>query len=317
MARYLTRRLLQMILTLFIITTATFFLLSAIPGDPLTEKVAKLPPNIKAEMYKKYGYDRPVVERYYKAMKGIITRGDFGQSVVYPGQTMQSIIKEKLPVSARLGIQQALVGVTVGLLLGIIAAMKRGSWADHMIVTLSMVLISTPTLVCALLIQKYLAGSYFPIIGWPKGQNLWFGGWKYTILPTLSGCLGYIASYSRLMKTSMLDSVNQDYILTARAKGLSETKIVFRHVLRNSFIPIVTILPLTIAFVITGSFFIERVYSIPGIGLYFIGAVTGRDVPIIMGETVLLTIIYLVVIFFTDILYTIVDPRIRILGTKR
>ncbi|MNM92711.1 Dipeptide transport system permease protein DppB [compost metagenome] len=119
------------------------------------------------------------------------------------------------------------------------------------------------------------------------------------------------------MKTSMLDSVNQDYILTARAKGLSEVKIVFRHVLRNSLIPIVTVLPMTIAFVITGSFFIERVYSIPGIGLYFVGAVTGRDVPIIMGETVLLTIIYLMVIFFTDILYTIVDPRIRILGTKR
>jgi oligopeptide transport system permease protein len=162
-----------------------------------------------------------------------------------------------------------------------------------------------------------MAGSYFPIIGWPKGDDLWLGGWKYTILPTLAGCVGYIASYSRLMKTAMLDTVNQDYIMTARSKGLSDFKVVFRHVLRNSFIPIITVLPITIAFVITGSFFIERVFSIPGIGLYFIGAVTGRDVPIIMGETILLTAIYLAVIFFTDILYTIVDPRIRIIGNRR
>lgn len=317
MVRYLTRRFLQMILTLFIIATATFFLLAAVPGDPLIEKVQKLPPNIKAEMYKKYGYDRPVVERYVKTMTGIITRGDFGTSVIYPGQTMQSIIKEKLPVSARLGIQQVAVGVLLGMFLGIIAAMKRGTWVDYLIVTFAMILISTPTLVCALLIQKYFAGSYFPIIGWPKGNDLWFGGWKYTILPTLAGCVGYIAGYSRLMKTSMLDAINQDYVMTARAKGLSEFKVVFRHVLRNSFIPIVTVLPVTVAFVITGSFFIERVFSIPGIGLYFIGAVSGRDVPIIMGETILLTALYLAVIFFTDILYTIVDPRIRILGNKR
>lgn len=306
-----------MVLTLFVIATATFFLLAAVPGDPLTEKVQKLPPNIKAEMYKKYGYDRPVIERYFKTMGGIITRGDFGRSVIYPGQTMQSIIKEKLPVSARLGIQQVAVGVTIGLFLGIIAAMKRGTWLDYLIVTCAMILISTPTLVCALLIQKYMAGSYFPIIGWPKGDDLWLGGWRYTILPTLAGCVGYIASYSRLMKTAMLDTVNQDYIMTARSKGLSNAKVVFRHVLRNSFIPIITVLPVTIAFVITGSFFIERVFSIPGIGLYFIGAVTGRDVPIIMGETILLTAIYLAVIFFTDVLYTIVDPRIRIIGNRR
>lgn len=319
MLTYFIRRFLEMLLTLFIIATATFFLLSAIPGDALTEKVEKLPPNIKAEIYRKYGYDKPVYQRYIKTMAGIILRGDFGESIVYPGQTMQSIIKQKMPISARLGIQQVLVGVTLGLFLGMIAAMKRGTWVDYTIVTVAMIFVSTPTLVCALLLQKYFAGTlaWFPVIGWPKGEDIWFGGWKYTVLPTLSGCLGYVASYSRLMKTSMVDVINQDYVLTARSKGLSNRKVIVRHVLRNSCIPIVTVLPMTVAFVITGSFFIERVYSIPGIGLYFIGAVSGRDVPIIMGQTIILTAIYLIVIFMTDILYTIVDPRIRIFGNKR
>jgi oligopeptide transport system permease protein len=319
MVKYLIRRFLEMIFTLFIIATATFFLLSAIPGDALTEKVEKLPPNIKAEVYKKYGYDKPIGERYIKTMSGIILRGDFGQSIVYPGQTMQSIIKQKMPISARLGLQQIIVGVTLGLFLGIIAAMKRGTWVDYTIVTVAMVFVSTPTLVCALLLQKYFAGTlgWFPVIGWPKGSELWFGGWKYTILPTLSGCFGYIASYSRLMKTSMLDVTNQDYVLTAKSKGLSSKKVVLRHIIRNSFIPIVTVLPMTIAFVITGSLFIEKVYSIPGIGSYFVGAIYGRDIPIVMGQTVVYTAIYLLVIFLTDILYTIVDPRIRIVGSRR
>lgn len=317
MLRYTLRRFCEILFTLFIITTATFFLLSAIPGDPLTSKVSKLPNNIKKEMYKKYGYDKPVFQRYIKTMQGIVLRGDFGESILYPGQTMQSIIKEKMPVSARLGIQQALIGVVFGLFFGVIAAIKRGTWVDYTIVTIAILIVSTPTLVIALVMQKYLAGGALPIIGWPKGNELWFGGWKYTILPTLAGSFGYLAGYTRLMKTSMLDVINQDYVLTAKSKGLSKSKIIINHVFRNSFIPIVTILPLTIAGVITGSFFIERVYAIPGLGMYFIDSVSGRDVPIIMGQTVIFTAIYLVVIFITDIMYTVVDPRIKIVGGRR
>lgn len=317
MLRYTLRRFCEILFTLFIITTATFFLLSAIPGDPLTSKVSKLPNNIKKEMYKKYGYDKPVFQRYIKTMQGIILRGDFGESILYPGQTMQSIIKEKMPVSARLGIQQVLIGVVLGLFFGVIAAIKRGTWVDYTIVTIAILIVSTPTLVIALVMQKYLAGGVLPIIGWPKGDELWFGGWKYTILPTLAGSFGYLAAYTRLMKTSMLDVINQDYVLTAKSKGLSKSKIIINHVFRNSFVPIVTILPLTIAGVITGSFFIERVYAIPGLGMYFIDSVSGRDVPIIMGQTVIFTAIYLVVIFITDILYTVVDPRIKIVGGRR
>lgn len=318
MTRYTIRRFLEMLIILFIIATATFFLLEAIPGDPLSQKVERLPPNVKEAMYEKYGYNKPVGERYMRTMSGIL-HGDFGQSVLYPGQTVKSIIKEKLPASARLGIQQVIVGLSLGLILGILAAMNRGTWIDRTIVTLAILFISVPSFIFALGLQKIFAGNlkWFPIIGWPNGKDLWFGGWKYTILPTLSGCFSYIASYSRLLKTSMLDVVNQDYVLTARSKGLSNTKVVTRHILRNSFIPLVTYLPMTLALCITGSFFIERVFSIPGLGLYYISAVQGQDLPMVMGHTIIITAMYVVCIFITDILYTVVDPRIRITGGKR
>jgi oligopeptide transport system permease protein len=318
MIRYTIRRFAEMLLTLFIIATATFFLLQAVPGNPLVEKVQKLPPNIKAQMYKKYGYDRPVSERYIKCMAGMI-KGDFGESIVFPGQTMGSIIKEKLPASARLGIQTMVVGMIVGIALGILAAMKRGTWIDYTVISSAVLLISIPSFVFALLLQKWLGGDlgWFPIIGWPSGKDLWFGGWEYTILPTLAGCFGYIASYSRLLKTSMLDVIGQDYVLTAKSKGLSTKRLISKHIMRNSMIPIVTFLPVTIIMCITGSFFIERVFSIPGLGLYYIGAVQGLDLPIILGDTVLTTAMFLVSVFISDIMYTVVDPRIRLTGGKR
>lgn len=317
MIKYTIRRLFEMLFSLFIIATATFFLLAAVPGDALAERTDKLPDNIKANLYAKYGLDKPVMERYVITMKGLV-KGDFGESIIYPGQTVQSIIKEKLPASARLGIQQMVLGISVGLLLGIISAMKKGTAIDYAILTLSILLISIPHLVFGLLLQKVFAGQlgWFPVIGWPKGAEALFGGWKYTVLPTLTGCFVYIASYARLLKTSMLDVMNQDYILTAESKGLSRGKVIRKHVLRNSFIPIVTNLPMSIAMCITGSFFIEKIYSIPGIGLYYVNAVNGRDLPIIMGQTVIIAALYIVVIFLTDILYTMVDPRIRIRGGK-
>lgn len=317
MLMYGIKRLFSMIVTLFIIVTATFFLLSAIPGDPLTEKVQKLPPSIKAEVYKKYGYDKPVFQRYVKYIEGAVTRLDFGESINHPGETLQSVMKEKMPISARLGLQQIVVGVTIGIILGIVAAVKRGTWADYSIVTIAMLFVSFPTLVIAIFLQLYLGGSVFPISGWPKASTPFFTGLKLTVLPTLAGSFSYLATYSRLMKTSMLDNINQDYVLTAKSKGLSETQVITKHVLRNSLLPIVTSLPSAIVFVVCGSFFIERVFVIPGAGQYFIDSVTNRDVPMVMGQTILTTILYLFVIFITDILYTVVDPRIRISGGRR
>lgn len=314
---YLFKRLLVMLFTLFIIATATFFLLAATPGDALSARVEKLPDVVAQRLYAKYGLDKPLMERYFITMKGLLV-GDFGESIVYQGETVQSIIRQKGPVSARLGLQQMLLGVTIGLLLGILAAVKKGSFWDYFVVFLSILLISVPSLIFALMLQQVFAGKlgWFPVIGWPT-TNIWFGGWKYTILPTLAGCFGYIAAYARLLKASMLDVMNHDYILTAESKGLTHREVILHHVLRNSFIPIVTELPMTIAMCITGSFFIESVFSIPGLGLYYVNAVAAQDVTIVMGETVIISAIYIVVVFLTDILYTIVDPRIRIRGGKR
>lgn len=318
MVKYLMRRMAEMILTLFLIATATFFLLEAVPGDPLTERADKLPPTVKENLYKKYGLDKPMMERYVISMKGICV-GDFGESFVYAGQTVQGLIKDRLPVSARLGIQQVVLGVTVGLLLGILAAIKRGTFADYIVIALSVLLISVPHLIFGLLLQKIFAGNLkiFPTIGWPSGKDLWFGGWEYTVLPTLTGCFTYIATYARLLKTSMLDVINQDYVLTAESKGLSGSTIVRKHILRNSFIPVITQLPMSVAMCITGSFFIESIFSIPGIGQYYITAVNNQDLSIIMGETVILAALYVVVLFITDLLYVVVDPRISLTGKSR
>ncbi len=318
MVKYIIRRFLEMILTLFLIATATFFLLEAVPGDPLTQRADKLQPQSRERLYERYGLDKPVLERYLLTMEGL-ARGDFGESFVYAGQTVGGLIQSRLPVSARLGLQQMILGVGVGLLLGILAAMKRGTLIDYLVVGLSVLLISIPHLIFGLMLQKIFAGTLriLPTIGWPSGDELWFGGWKYTILPTLTGCFSYIAIYARLLKTSMLDVVNQDYVLTAESKGLSRGAVIRRHILRNSFIPVMTQLPMSVAMCITGSFFIESIFSIPGIGQYYVTAVNNQDLSIVMGETVLLSLLYIVVLFITDILYAVVDPRISMPGAGK
>ncbi|MBR1780615.1 MAG: ABC transporter permease [Oscillospiraceae bacterium] len=318
MIKFVLRRFLELLLALFLIATATFFLTAAAPGDPLLSRTLALPEASRDAMYAKYGLDKPVLERYVITMKGML-HGDFGESVVYQGQTLQTILRDKLPVSARLGLQQLIFGVLVGLLLGVIAAVKRETWIDRCIVVFAVLMMSVPELVLGLIFQKYFAGTLklLPVIGWPTGKDLWFGGWKYTILPTLSGGLLYIATYSRLLKTSILDVLDQDYILTARSKGLSEPRIVWSHIMRNSMIPIVTRLPVTLAMCLTGSFMIEKIFAIPGIAAYFVEAVSANDLSIVLGETVFLAALFITVIFLTDILYTIVDPRIRIQGGKR
>lgn len=319
MFRFLLKRIGYVIVTLWIISTATFFLMNALPGDPITSRARKFPPQVKENMYKRYGLDKPVYERYLIYMKGLVTKLDLGMSITYPGQTANKIIKERLPYSARLALQQIFVGVTAGILLGIVAALNRGKFADRAIVFFAILFIAMPSFVFAILIQRLFAGTlhWFPIVGWPTGANKWYGGWEKTILPTISGCFGYIATYSRYVKTSMLDTINQDYVLTARSKGLSETAVTFKHVLRNSFIPIVTFLPVTIADAIGGSLVIERIYSIPGLGQYFTTSITAQDFTMIMGLTVFFTFLYLVALIVVDIGYVVVDPRIRITGSKR
>lgn len=315
MHKFLVRRFLELVLALFLIATATFFLLEAVPGNPLSERADKLAPESRERLYQRYGLDKPVMERYLITIKNM-AQGNFGESFVYAGQTVNSLLRTRLPVSARLGLQQMIFGVTLGLLLGIAAAMHNGSAVDYMVITLSVLFISVPNLIFALLLQKVFSGMlhWFPTVGWPQGADLWLGGWSYTILPTLAGSFGYIAFYSRLLKSSMLDVINQDYVLTAESKGLSRGHIVRHHILRNAFIPIMTHLPMSMAMCITGSFFIESVFAIPGIGQYYVIAVNNQDLSIVLGETIFLAFLYIVVLFITDLLYVAIDPRIALPG---
>ncbi|WP_439819490.1 ABC transporter permease [Weissella paramesenteroides] len=310
----IAKRAVELLISLFLIATATFFLLAAIPGDALSAQTDRLPEEARAQVYKNSGLDKPVLERYVITVNNML-HGEFGESIVTPGETLSGALKEKLPASARLGLQQMIIGIPLGLLLGILAAVYKNTWIDRSVTVVSLLLISVPSLVLGLLLQSFFGGKLglFPIIGWPEGSQMWLGGWSYTILPTIAGGMSYIAAYARLLKNSMLDVLSSNYIQTAYAKGISGRKVIMHHVVRNAFIPLITSLPVTIAFGITGSVFIESIFVIPGIGQFFVQALTNRDVPIILGETVFLATIYIVSLFVTDVFYTLVDPRIKLL----
>lgn len=309
----IAKRAVELLISLFLIATATFFLLAAIPGDALSAQTDRLPEEARAQVYKNSGLDKPVLERYAITVNSML-HGEFGESIVTPGETLSGALKEKLPASARLGLQQMIIGIPLGLLLGILAAVYKNAWIDRSVTVISLLLISVPSLVLGLLLQSFFGGKLglFPIIGWPEDSEMWLGGWSYTILPTIAGGMSYIAAYARLLKNSMLDVLSSNYIQTAYAKGISGKKVIMHHVVRNAFIPLITSLPVTIAFGITGSVFIESIFVIPGIGQFFVQALTNRDVPIILGETVFLATIYIVSLFVTDVFYTLVDPRIKL-----
>lgn len=309
----IAKRAVELLISLFLIATATFFLLAAIPGDALSAQTDRLPEEARAQVYKNSGLDKPVLERYAITVNSML-HGEFGESIVTPGENLSGALKEKLPASARLGLQQMIIGIPLGLLLGILAAVYKNTWIDRSVTVISLLLISVPSLVLGLLLQSFFGGKLglFPIIGWPEDSEMWLGGWSYTILPTIAGGMSYIAAYARLLKNSMLDVLSSNYIQTAYAKGISGKKVIMHHVVRNAFIPLITSLPVTIAFGITGSVFIESIFVIPGIGQFFVQALTNRDVPIILGETVFLATIYIVSLFVTDVFYTLVDPRIKL-----
>lgn len=319
MVKFVLRRFCYMALTLFLVFTATFFMLASIPGNALDAKIVKLPQSARDRIYQKYGYDKPVGERYIITLKNAL-HGDFGESIVKTGDTVQKVLAKRLPATVRLNTQQILLGVTLGIALGIIAAMKRAKAADFVILLFCMFMTSVPSLVIALILQLTLSGDtgllHLPVVGWPKGSKLWFGGWEYTILPTFAGALFQMAGYARSTKIAMLDSIYQEHTTTARAIGMSELQVTLHHVVRNSFIPIITFLPGTIAGILSGSLFIERVFSVPGVGSYYVSCITGRDIPMIMGMTTFYSAVSIVAIFVSDVLYGIVDPRIKITGSK-
>lgn len=314
MVKYVLKRVGYMIFTLWVITTVTFFMMNLLPGDPISAKAKQLAPQVQANLRAKWLLDKPIYVRYGAYLKNLL-HGDLGESLITPGLTANEVITTRLPASARLGLQAEFAGVIIGIILGVIAAMKRGTWTDYTVMFIAILGISIPSFVVAMLLQKYFSGGVLPVVGWPS-TDMWTSGFAYTILPTIALGLGAVAVYSRYMRTSVLDVVNQDYILTARSKGLSEGKIMRRHILRNALLPVITILGPSIAGIITGTFVIETIFVVPGLGKYYVESINNRDYTMIMATTILFSGFYILAVLVVDILYGIIDPRIRISGKK-
>lgn len=307
MVKFICKRLGYMLLTIFVIITITFMLTHAIPGDPLGEAAEKMAPEARANFMAKYNLDKTVFQQYTIYITNVFTKGDLGDSMIFPGRSINDIIKQTIPVSAAVGIQSLAFGVIVGLILGIIAAFNRSKAPDYIVMTLALVFVSVPSFVFAALLQYLFAGgkwNLLPTTGW--------GEYKHTILPALAGCFGYVASYARYMRASCLDVIGQDYIQTAKAKGVSKGALIWKHIIRNAILPIITMLGLSVAFVVTGSFVIETIFGVPGTGQYFVQSVSNRDYTMIMGMVIFTSILYIVALIVIDILYTLIDPRIKL-----
>lgn len=310
MIKYIIKKILYMILTLWVILTITFFLMNTIPGDPMQSGTKVLPEAVAKNLEAKWGLDKPLGERYVLYLKNLL-KGELGESYKTPGLTANQIIEQRFPASCRLGLQAVAVGLILGLTLGIVAAFHRGTWVDFITIFIAIMGVSIPSFVFAALLQKYAGGSFFPIVGWSSPGMKPFEIFKNTALPTLAASIGGLATYSRFMRSSVLDVLSNDYILLAKAKGLSNWEIITKHVLRNSITPIISIVAPQVAGIVTGSFVIERIFSIPGLGRYYVDSVNGRDYPMIMATTIFFSFIFILSIVVMDILYALVDPRVR------
>ena len=306
MRKYLLKRVLYMLLTLFLVATITFFLMKLMPGTPYTNQ-AKMTASQIEIMNKQYGLDKPIWEQYLIYIFGMF-HGAFGTSFQYSNQPVAYLISSRLGASMQLGLQAMIFGVFFGVILGAAAAIKHNTWADTGATVIAIIGKSVPNFVLAILLQYYIALKlgWFPIAGWGQFSN--------TILPTIALGVGPLAETARFIRTSMVEVLNSDYIELAKAKGLSKFEVVYHHALRNSLIPLVTLLgPYTVA-LMTGSMVIENVFNIPGIGEQFVKSIMTNDYPTIMGVTMVFSIGLVVVILITDIIYGLIDPRIRLEG---
>lgn len=258
MAKYLLKRIFYMILTLFLVATITFFLMKMMPGSPYANE-AKMTATQKAIMNKQYGLDKPVIEQYITYLAGA-AHGDFGISFQYSNQPVSSLIGARLGASAQLGLQALVVGIILGIIIGSIAAMNQGTWIDSTATIVSIIGKSVPNFVLAVLLQYYigLKLGWFPIAGWGEAAQ--------TIMPTIALSVGPLAETARFIRTEMVDTLSSDYVELGKAKGLSRIEVIRKHTLRNSMIPLVTLIgPYAVA-LMTGSMVIENIFNIPGIG---------------------------------------------------
>ncbi|MCI5914731.1 MAG: ABC transporter permease [Christensenella sp.] len=305
MIQYIIKRLLAAILSMFLLVTATFFLMHAVPGSPFNPGEQKnIPPEILAQIRSKYGLDDPPFKQYVSYM-GKLLQGDLGVSFKKQNYSVNELVMSGFPASAKIGIWAIIVALAIGLPLGIISALKRGGWMDWFSMILATIGIAVPTFIIAMLLLYIFAMrlGWLPVFGW--------GTWKHMVIPVACLSLSPIAYITRLMRSSMLEVSRQDYIRTARAKGVGEFMVIGKHAVRNAILPVVTYLGPLVAGLLTGSFVIERLFMIPGLGRYFVTAVSDRDYSVILGLTIFYGGFLMICILLVDIAYAIIDPRVR------
>lgn len=304
MAKYIVKRIALAIVTIWAVATLTFFLMNMVPGGPFLSEKA-ISPQATAALEAKYGLDKPLGEQYVTYITGAL-HGDFGDSLKQRGRTVADIIKMKFPVSAKIGGISVLISLILGVFLGSIAALKRGKFLDNFISVVSTLGIAVPSfVVCTLLM--YFLGVKFRVL-----PTMGLLTWKHYIMPVVALSFYPTAYIMRLMRSSMLDVLGQDYMRTAKAKGLSGKAQLFKHALRNAILPVVTYVGPLLAYTVTGSFIVEKIFTIPGLGGEFIGAIQGRDYTLIMGTTIFLATLVIIMNVVVDIVYKIIDPRIKL-----
>ena len=304
MAKYILKRLLISLLTIWAVATVCFFLLRLLPGNPF---ILQNPLDMKnaEKMMAYYGLDRPLWEQYLSYLNGLIHL-DFGYSLTHVGRSVNAVISQYFPITAQLGLQALVLGMPLGMLLGVLSAVFRGGRLDYSCQMGSVVLTSIPSFVLAAVLQL-IFGVYlkwFPVSQWLS--------FKHTILPTLVLSIGVISGHCRSMRTLMLEVGKQDYLKTAKSKGVSNFRVVFFHQIRNAILPMITNLGLEIAGMLMGSYIIEKVFSIPGLGAYFVTSITGLDYTMTLGLVVFQATLVVFANFIVDLLYGLVDPRVRV-----
>lgn len=304
MKRYIIRRVFISLLTLWMLATVSFFLLRSLPGNPFQTETL-LSADVQERMMSYYGLDKPLFEQYLQYM-GNLLQGDMGYSLKYTNRSVNSIIAESFPISAELGLRALALAVPIGLLLGVIAARKRGKAVDYLCVFVAVIGISVPSFIAGTLLQYTFSVKLgiFPVAQW---NSFW-----HTVLPSLAMGLSLMATLTRLMRASMLEVTTQDYIKTAKAKGLGSLKIIWSHQLRNAMLPIVTVLGPLVASVLMGTFVIEQIFAIPGLGMHFVQSVQSLDYTMALGLTLFFGTFLVAANFIVDIVYGLIDPRIRV-----
>ena len=304
MGRFIIKRMIQMFITLYLVVTATFFLMHAIPGGPFTRE-KPLPPAVIKALEEKFKLNQPLHMQYFDYVKGVFTF-DFGPSFQKVGVDVTDMILEGLPASAKIGMLAVLVVLLIGIPLGIISALKQNKWEDYVVTILATIGVTIPSFVVATLII-YVFSAKLQIL-----PSFGLKTWKHFIGPVIALSGFSLAFVARLTRSSMLEVLQQDYIRTARAKGLSEFVVIGKHALKNALIPVITYVGPMIASILTGSFVIEKIFSIPGMGKYFVESVGNRDYTVIIGVTVFYAAFYIIMVFIVDIIYGIIDPRIKL-----